>query len=98
MILKRIQSIFESEEFKKVLKQYKVKRIAVFGSYVRGEAKKGSDIDFLVEFHKGADLLDQVGLKQDLRDLFKRDIDVVSRRALDKYIKKRVLKEAVYLI
>ncbi|PUA31533.1 MAG: hypothetical protein B9J98_06015 [Candidatus Terraquivivens tikiterensis] len=30
--------------------KYKVKRIGVFGSFVRGEQKKKSDIDLLVEF------------------------------------------------
>ena len=35
-----------------VLKKYSVKRIGLFGSYARGEQKRGSDIDFLVEFEK----------------------------------------------
>jgi len=34
------------------LKKYSVKRIGLFGSYARGEQKRGSDIDFLVEFEK----------------------------------------------
>ena len=38
------------KKHKDLLKKYKVKRIGLFGSYVRGEQKKRSDIDFLVEF------------------------------------------------
>ena len=34
------------------LKKYSVKRIGLFGSYARGKQKRGSDIDFLVEFDK----------------------------------------------
>ena len=34
------------------LKKYSVKRIGLFGSYARGEQKRGSDIDLLVEFEK----------------------------------------------
>ena len=38
------------KKHKDLLKKYKVKRIGLFGSYVRGEQKRCSDIDFLVEF------------------------------------------------
>lgn len=34
------------------LKKYSVRRIGLFGSYARGKQKRGSDIDFLVEFEK----------------------------------------------
>jgi predicted nucleotidyltransferase len=37
-------------------KKYKVKEIGVFGSYVRGEQKKQSDLDILVEFKETANL------------------------------------------
>jgi predicted nucleotidyltransferase len=40
------------KEHKALLKKFKVKRIGLFGSYVRGEQKKDSDIDFLVEFEE----------------------------------------------
>ena len=40
------------KEHRDILKKYRVKRIGLFGSYVRGEQKRYSDIDFLVEFEK----------------------------------------------
>ena len=51
--------------FKKIvsiLARYRVKKIAVFGSYARGEAKPESDIDILVEFSERKSLLDLVGI------------------------------------
>lgn len=39
-------------EYQDILRKYGVKRIGLFGSYVRGKQKKDSDIDFLVEFEK----------------------------------------------
>lgn len=39
-------------EHDEALKKYSVKRIGLFGSYARGKKKRGSDIDFLVEFEK----------------------------------------------
>jgi len=89
--------LFTSEKFKNILKENKVKRIALFGSYASGLSRKNSDIDFLVEFEKGADLLDQVGLKLEFEKLFKKKVDVVTPKALSPYIRERVLQEAVYL-
>lgn len=94
---KRLLQLVKTKEFKQLLKLYKVKRIAIFGSYARGEERRNSDIDFLVEFEKKADLLDQVGLRQDLRELFRKNVDVVTPRSLSVYIRPRILKEAIYL-
>ena len=74
-----------------------VKRIAVFGSYATGKVNKRSDIDFLVEFEKEADLLDQVGLKLDLQDLLERKVDVVTPDSLSQYFRNNILDQAVYL-
>ena len=46
----RILKILRDQE--ETLKKYSVKRIGLFGSYARGEQKRGSDIDLLVEFEK----------------------------------------------
>jgi len=42
--------------------RYKVDNIGLFGSFVRSEEKEESDIDILLEFEQGADLLDLVAL------------------------------------
>ncbi|MDI6890632.1 MAG: nucleotidyltransferase domain-containing protein, partial [Thermodesulfovibrionales bacterium] len=57
------------ENIKKILadhrdelrREHKIKEIAIFGSYVRGEQKKKSDIDILAEFEGPISLLDLVG-------------------------------------
>ena len=97
MLKESLNRILKSEKFRKLLKIYKVKRIALFGSYAHGKARRNSDIDFLVEFDKRVDLLDQIGLKQDLGDLFKKEVDVVTPRALNQHIRQKILNEAVYL-
>jgi hypothetical protein len=48
--------------------KYKVKTIGVFGSYVRGEQKKKSDVDVLVEFHEPISLLEFVALERELSE------------------------------
>ena len=97
MIKKSLNLVFSGEKFKTLLKRYKVKRIAIFGSYASGIARKKSDVDFLVEFTSEADLFDQIGLKQDLEALLNNAVDVVTPRALNPYIRDKVLREAVYL-
>lgn len=46
----------------KIRKDYKAEAIGIFGSYARGEQRKGSDLDVPVRFHKGATLFDFVEL------------------------------------
>jgi len=93
------------EEIKQILavhkgelrEKFKVKEIGVFGSTIRGERKKKSDIDVLVDFEEGADLFDLVGLSLFLEKKLKQKVDVVPKRALRKEIKASVLKEVVSL-
>ena len=86
---------------KKILKNifslYKIRRMAVFGSYATGTQTRFSDVDFLVDFKKGADLWDQSGLKIELQEILGKKVDVVTPGSLSKYLRAKVLKEAVYL-
>lgn len=86
-----------NQKFKKLISVYKVRKIGLFGSYVNGKLRKNSDIDFLVEFRKDADLLDQVGLKLELEEFLHKKVDVVTPGALSKYFRAKVLNEVVYL-
>lgn len=89
--------LLPTQKIKRLAKIYKVRKLALFGSYVNGKPGKHSDIDFLVEFKKDADLLDQAGLKLELEEILHRRVDVVTPGALSKYFRAKVLKEAVYL-
>jgi len=77
-------------------KNYKVKEIGLFGSVVRNEYKTGSDIDFLVEFEKGADLFDLAALGIFLEDEFGTKVDTISKRAVRDELKSRIFSEVVY--
>jgi len=78
---------------REILKKYKVKSIALFGSYVRNEQRKDSDIDLLVEFKEDT-YHNFINLIYALEDLFKTDVTVVSKEDLSPYIQPYVLKEA----
>lgn len=75
--------------------KYKVKEIGIFGSIIREERTETSDIDVLVDFEMGADLLDLVGLGQFLEEKLGCKVDVIPKRALRKEIREYVLQEVV---
>ncbi|NOS77791.1 MAG: nucleotidyltransferase family protein [Nitrospira sp.] len=73
------------------------RKVRVFGSVARGTARRGSDIDFLVDMEEGRSLLDHAALVLDLERLLKRSVDVASERGLRRLVRKGVLKDAVAL-
>ena len=84
----------QKEEIKQ---KYKVKEIGIFGSYVRGEQKKQSDVDLLVEFESTSNLtlLDFIGLENYLGKLLGVKVDLVEKHTLKPRIGKHVLEEVV---
>lgn len=83
----------------RILKENKVKRAGIFGSYARGEQKKDSDIDILVEINdKNLSLLGFVGIKIKLEDNLGKKVDLVEYSEIKPQIKQRVLKEQVKII
>ena len=82
--------------FKKIvsiLARYRVKKIAVFGSYARGEAKPESDIDILVEFSERKSLLDLVGIEQELSEALGVKADLLTEKSISPYLIDRIKKE-----
>ena len=74
-------------------RQYRARKVSVFGSCARGEMSEDSDIDFLVDFDDNYRLLDIAGMMNGLEDLLGRKVDVVPRSALREELKPYVLKE-----
>ena len=62
-----------------IRQKYKAEIKGIFGSYVRSDFHADSDLDLLVDFDDGADLIDYVNLQQFLEDRLECKIDVVSR-------------------
>ncbi|HLE25108.1 MAG TPA: nucleotidyltransferase family protein [Thermodesulfobacteriota bacterium] len=75
--------------------KYNVKSLQVFGSYVRGRQKKGSDLDVLVEFYETIDLFKFMELEAFLSEKLGMKVDLVMKDTLKPRIKERILKEAV---
>lgn len=95
--LTEISDILKKHETE-LRKRYGIKRLGIFGSYLRGEAKEKSDLDILVEFEQDVDmgLLKFVGMENYLSDLLGVKVDLVDKSALKPRIGKHILKEVVY--
>jgi predicted nucleotidyltransferase len=82
----------------KILKKHKITRAGIFGSYARGDEKKGSDVDILIQPSKDMSLLDLSGLKIELEEALGKKVDLVIYKYISPYIKKYVLKEEVTIL
>ena len=78
--------------------QFGASRLRVFGSVARGEETAQSDVDFLVEFPKGYDLITQrMPLTQKLADILNRKVELIPEHELNAHIRQKILAEAVSL-
>lgn len=79
------------------IRGFGVKRIGLFGSFVRGEQRRKSDVDLLVEFESGGETFDNfMQLCFFLDDLFQRRVEVVTPESLSPYIGPHILAETEY--
>ncbi len=79
------------------IKRYGVKRIGLFGSYLRGEQKEDSDIDILVEFEKSKKTFDNyMELKFFLEELFRRKVDLVIAESVKPELRKYIMESVRY--
>jgi len=92
---KDILTILEKQ--KSALDEFGVRSIALFGSYARGEARRDSDIDVLVEFNRPVGLFEFARLKLYLEKLFGREVDLVTPEALRKEMRDDILREAFHV-
>lgn len=82
------------EEFKR---EYGLRKIGLFGSYARGEASEGSDIDIVVELDK-PDMFCLIGIKQTLEQALGSKVDVVRlRERMNNSLRRRIQRDAVYV-
>ena len=76
-----------------IFRRFDVSKAAIFGSYARGEEKKNSDIDILVEFSESKTLFDLLNLQYALEDALKKKVDVLTYNAIHPLLRDRILKE-----
>jgi len=86
------------QEYQSQIRNLGVRRLGVFGSFVREQQDVNSDIDILVEFEPGRKTFDnfmQVAFL--LEELFGRRIELVTPEALSPYIGPHIMREVEYV-
>ncbi len=94
-----MREVFENlrQHMPELEQRYHVKSLGVFGSWIRGEQRKGSDLDLLVEFDEPPGLFGFVELEEHLSSLLGVKVDLVTKNALKPRIGRRILEEVVIL-
>ena len=81
------------------LKGYDTVKIGIFGSFARGENRKESDLDILVEFKKSPTLLTLIKLENDLTEILGIKVDLVTTGSLkNKRIKRSIKKDLIKIL
>jgi hypothetical protein len=80
-------------------REYRIKKIGLFGSYARDEATATSDIDLVVEFEKNTENIH--ALKMEITEIFKKqfhtNVDIASEKYMKPRVKQRILEESIFV-
>lgn len=69
--------------------------VGIFGSYARGDYSANSDLDVLIDFEGRINLLEIIGLEQELTEALGVKVDLVTANSLHKLLKKRIEQDLI---
>jgi predicted nucleotidyltransferase len=84
-------------------RRWNISELALFGSALRDDFRVDSDIDILVSFAPGArhTLFDMARMQDELKEIFGRDVDLVSKRGLENsrnYLRRKKILDSAQVI
>ena len=81
----------------RLMENYNLKSIGIFGSYIKGEESINSDLDILVDFSNPIDLFKFLELEEELQNICSKKVDLVSVKSLKPHIGRQILSEVQYI-
>ena len=95
----------DKQEVHKIIRSHKssiqrfgAERLGIFGSFVRGEQKEGSDVDIVVEFEEGKkNFRNFMNLAEYLEALLNRKVELVTWESLASFVQRNVKEEIEYV-
>ncbi len=72
--------------------------IGVFGSYARGEENEKSDLDILIDFDLRVDLLELIGIEQELSELLGIKVDLITLRSVHESFKSSIESDLIQIL
>jgi|SRR3989339_1191625 len=90
-LISAINTAIEESPFRK-----EIRRISLFGSYIKGKAKEDSDIDLLIEFRPSAKIgfFRLIEIKDKLESTLSRQVDLVTPKSISKYFRDEVMNQS----
>lgn len=82
-----------------ILKNFGIKKVGIFGSFVREEQNDDSDVDLLAEFEKEQKTFDNfMNAAFFLEDVLGIPVELVTEESISPYLKPHIMKEVEYVI
>lgn len=91
-------SIRKINIIKNTFKDYEPKLVGIFGSYARNEQVKDSDLDILIDLQKNLNLLELIGIEQDLTEKLGIKVDLVTQRSVNEQLSSYIQKDLFRII
>ena len=85
------------ESIVSILTRYDAERIAIFGSYARGEAGENSDIDILVRFARPKSLIQIVQIENEIRASIHMKVDLVTEKAVSPHLAGTIFRDEMVI-
>jgi len=88
-----MENQLDTVKINNICQQNGISYLGLFGSFARGDFTPTSDVDLLVDYKDVPSLLEKGKIINQFQDLFKRDIDLVSRKNIKERLKPYILKD-----
>lgn len=91
-------SAAQQEVIKQTAEKLNPSLIGVFGSYARGDQESESDLDLLIDFHSQVNLLDIIGLEQELSEILEIKVDLVTVNSVNNRLKPYIQQDLIRIL
>lgn len=88
----------QQNTIKKVVSKFNPKLVGIFGSYARGEQQRESDLDILVDFNESVNLIELIGLEQELTELLGIKVDLVTLKSVNPSLNAYIQQDLIRIV
>lgn len=88
----------QKNTIKKVVSKFNPKLVGIFGSYSRNEQQRESDLDILVDFNDSVNLVELIGLEQELTELLGIKVDLVTLKSVNPSLNDYIQQDLIRIV
>lgn len=88
----------QKNTIKKVVSKFNPKLVGIFGSYARNEQQRESDLDILVDFNGSVNLVELIGLEQELTELLGIKVDLVTLKSVNPSLNDYIQQDLIRIV